>query len=56
MLETLEATAARGDLAGAHLFLADWGYNTEADRLRTGGRIRRLSLPRFAAALEAWPV
>jgi phosphoglycolate phosphatase-like HAD superfamily hydrolase len=56
MLETLEATAARGDLAGTHLFLADWGYNTEADRLRTGGRIRRLSLPRFTAALEAWPV
>jgi phosphoglycolate phosphatase-like HAD superfamily hydrolase len=55
MLETLEATAAREDLAGVRLFLADWGYNTEADRARAGGRVAVLSLPRFTGPLERWP-
>ncbi len=55
MLETLEATAARADVAGVRLFLADWGYNTPADRARVGGRIALLSLARFAAPLETWP-
>jgi phosphoglycolate phosphatase-like HAD superfamily hydrolase len=55
MLETLESTAERADLAGARLFLADWGYNTPADRARVGtGRIRLLSLDRFAAPLASW--
>jgi len=56
MLETLEATAARGNLAGARLFLADWGYNTEADRVRAGGRVAVLSLSRFNGPLERWPI
>jgi phosphoglycolate phosphatase-like HAD superfamily hydrolase len=55
MLETLETTAARADLAGARLFLADWGYNTETERARAGGRITVLSLERFAGPLERWP-
>jgi phosphoglycolate phosphatase-like HAD superfamily hydrolase len=56
MLETLEATAARADVAGVRLFLADWGYNTPADRARTGGgRIALLSLVQFAAPFDAWP-
>jgi phosphoglycolate phosphatase-like HAD superfamily hydrolase len=57
MLETLETTAKRADLAGARLFLADWGYNTPADRahVRTGGRITLLPLARVAAPLEDWP-
>jgi phosphoglycolate phosphatase-like HAD superfamily hydrolase len=57
MLETLETTARRTDLAGARLFLCDWGYNTPADRARVGagGRIALLPLPRFAAPLETWP-
>jgi phosphoglycolate phosphatase-like HAD superfamily hydrolase len=57
MLETLEATATRPELAGARLFLADWGYNTAEDRARAGaaGRVRRLSLDCFAGPLEAWP-
>lgn len=57
MLETLEKTAAREDLAGARLFLADWGYNTPADRARApaSGRISLLSLGHFAAPLQAWP-
>ena len=56
MLETLDTTAQRPDLAGARLFLADWGYNTPEDRARVGreGRIRLLSLDRFAAPLETW--
>jgi phosphoglycolate phosphatase-like HAD superfamily hydrolase len=58
MLETLEATARRPDLAGTRLFLADWGYNTPADRAHlsvTRGRIGLLSLERFVAPLETWP-
>jgi phosphoglycolate phosphatase-like HAD superfamily hydrolase len=57
MLETLEATAKRADVGGVRLFLCDWGYNTPADRARVtggGGRIKLLSLDRFAAPLEAW--
>ena len=55
MLETLEATAARADVAGVRLFLADWGYNTPVDRARTVGRIALLSLAQFAAPFDAWP-
>jgi phosphoglycolate phosphatase-like HAD superfamily hydrolase len=57
MLETLEATAKRADVGGVRLFLADWGYNTPADRARVaaGGRIALLSLQRFAAPLDDWP-
>jgi phosphoglycolate phosphatase-like HAD superfamily hydrolase len=57
MLETLEATARRVDLAGVRLFLCDWGYNTPADRAHVtgGGRIALLSLERFAAPLGTWP-
>jgi len=57
MLETLEATARRADVAGVRLFLCDWGYNTPADRARVAagdGRIRLLSLERFAAPLGTW--
>jgi phosphoglycolate phosphatase-like HAD superfamily hydrolase len=57
LLETLDATAARPELAGARLFLAEWGYNTLEDRARAGAgrRIAPLSLARFAGPLEAWP-
>jgi phosphoglycolate phosphatase-like HAD superfamily hydrolase len=56
MLETLETTARRADLAGARLFLCDWGYNTPADRahVAAGGRIRLLPLARFPSPLEDW--
>jgi phosphoglycolate phosphatase-like HAD superfamily hydrolase len=56
MLETLETTAERPDLAGVRLFLADWGYNMPEERARLGaaGRIRLLSLDRFAAPLASW--
>jgi phosphoglycolate phosphatase-like HAD superfamily hydrolase len=55
LMETLEATASLADLAAARLFLADWGYNTAADRLRAGGRIALLSLEVFTGPLEHWP-
>jgi phosphoglycolate phosphatase-like HAD superfamily hydrolase len=58
MLETLRATASRDDLAGVRLFLADWGYNTPADRAHVtaeAGRVALLSLERFVAPLETWP-
>jgi phosphoglycolate phosphatase-like HAD superfamily hydrolase len=57
LLETLEATATRPELAGARLFLADWGYNTPEDRASVSGsgRVRLLSLEGFAGPLEAWP-
>jgi phosphoglycolate phosphatase-like HAD superfamily hydrolase len=57
MLETLEATARRADLTGTRLFLADWGYNTPADRAHAGagGRITLLPLARVGAPLEDWP-
>ena len=55
MLETLEVTATRADVAGVRLFLADWGYNTAADRARVGGRVALLSLEHFTAPLETWP-
>jgi phosphoglycolate phosphatase-like HAD superfamily hydrolase len=56
MLETLEATAARADVAGVRLFLADWGYNTAADRAHVGGRIALLPLAKFTGPFESWPV
>jgi phosphoglycolate phosphatase-like HAD superfamily hydrolase len=57
MIETLEATASRADLAGARLFLAAWGYNTADDRARVtrGGRITLLSPEQFARPLDDWP-
>ena len=57
MLETLEATSTRPELAGARLFLADWGYNTPGDRASVSGpgRVRLLSLAHFAGPPEAWP-
>ncbi len=56
MLETLEATAERSELAGARLFLVDWGYNTLEERARVGAaaRIRLLSAGTFASPLDSW--
>jgi phosphoglycolate phosphatase-like HAD superfamily hydrolase len=57
MLETLEATAARPELAAAQLFLAGWGYNTPRDRAKASSdpRIRLLPLDRIAGPLDRWP-
>jgi phosphoglycolate phosphatase-like HAD superfamily hydrolase len=57
MLETLETTAQRPELAAARLFLCDWGYNVADDRAHAARhrRVRLLSLAQFAGPLAAWP-
>ncbi len=55
-LKTLRAVQQRPELAAVRLFLADWGYNTEADR-QAGSidpAIALLSLEQFTGSLEAW--
>ena len=55
-LKTLQDVAQEPVLDGAGLFLADWGYNTPADREAAGrdARITLLSLDRFARDFPAW--
>lgn len=56
-LETLQHAATHPDLDDVVLYLAAWGYNTEAARraVRADGRIRLLSLEQFRAGVTAWP-
>ncbi|MBW4697759.1 MAG: HAD family hydrolase [Aphanocapsa lilacina HA4352-LM1] len=56
-LATLEKVARLAELATVRLYLADWGYNTPAERERTraDGRIRLLNLEQFADDFCAWP-
>lgn len=55
-LEALESVAKQEDLNGVELFLAHWGYNTEAvrDSIRNDPRIRLLSLQQFAGDFAGW--
>jgi phosphoglycolate phosphatase-like HAD superfamily hydrolase len=57
LLETLEAVHGTPALAGARLFLADWGYNTLEQRASVGWsrHVRLLSLAAWAAPFSAWP-
>jgi hypothetical protein len=52
----LESVAKQEDLNGVELFLAHWGYNTEAvrDSIRNDPRIRLLSLQQFAGDFAGW--
>ena len=57
MLETLEKIErVQPPLDGLRLFLADWGYNTPAqrDRARRGGRIGVIDLAQVTADLTRW--
>ncbi|OAB60631.1 haloacid dehalogenase [Leptolyngbya valderiana BDU 20041] len=56
-LKTLQSVASQGDLTHLRLYLADWGYNTEAMRqtARESDRVRLLSLSDFARNLADWP-
>ena len=56
-LKTLEEAARDPALDGTGLFLAEWGYNTPADReaARRDARIVSLSLAQFAQDFPAWP-
>ena len=55
-LKTLETVKKQPDLKNVTLFLADWGYNTIADRalVSEDDRIRLLSLEQFAQDFATW--
>ena len=56
-LETLQHVTTHRDLDDVGLFLATWGYNTEAAReaARADRRIRLLDLETFRRGAAAWP-
>jgi len=56
-LETLQHVTSHPDLDDVALFLAAWGYNTEAARAtaRADSRIRLLTLEEFREGLAVWP-
>jgi len=55
-LKTLQLVQQQADLEDVRLFLADWGYNTLAERelAQQNSRIQLLSLAQFAADFSAW--
>ena len=55
-LKALQEVAQQPDLEFVNLFLADWGYNLEGDRILAtqGERIKLLSLERFQQDLTTW--
>ena len=57
LLETLDAVHATPGLAGARLFLADWGYNTLEQRASVAWRphVRLLSLATWSSPFTSWP-
>ncbi|HEU4437930.1 MAG TPA: HAD family hydrolase [Methylomirabilota bacterium] len=56
-LETLQHVTTHADLEDVALYLAEWGYNTDAARARAraDGRIRLLALEQFRAGTAGWP-
>ncbi|MEH1832007.1 MAG: HAD family hydrolase [Nostoc sp.] len=55
-LKTLHLVQQQADLEDVKLFLADWGYNTQAERetAQNDRRIQLLSLSKFAKDFSAW--
>ncbi|MCC5628998.1 HAD family hydrolase [Nostoc sphaeroides] len=55
-LKTLHLVQQQADLEKVKLFLADWGYNTQAEResAQNDPRIHLLSLSHFAKDFSAW--
>ncbi|AVH72447.1 HAD family hydrolase [Nostoc sp. 'Lobaria pulmonaria (5183) cyanobiont'] len=55
-LKTLQLIQQQADLEDVKLFLADWGYNTQAERetAQNDPRIQLLSLSQFAKDFSAW--
>ena len=55
-LKALQQVALQDDLKFVRLFLADWGYNLESDRLAASGneRIQVLSLENFQQDPATW--
>ena len=56
LLKTLHSVEKQKHLADISLFLADWGYNTQAhrDSIQENSRINLLSLKRFEQDFLAW--
>lgn len=56
-LKTLQLVQQQPDLDAVKLYLADWGYNTPAEResAQNDPRIQLLSLSQFAENFSAWP-
>ncbi len=55
-LKTLHLVQQQADFEDVKLFLADWGYNTQAEReaAQNDRRIQLLSLSQFAKNFSAW--
>lgn len=55
-LKTLHLVQQQADFEDVKLFLADWGYNTQAEReaAHNNRRIQLLSLSQFAKNFSAW--
>ncbi|MEH2422381.1 MAG: HAD family hydrolase [Nostoc sp.] len=55
-LKTLQLVQQQADLENVKLFLADWGYNTQAERetAQNDRRIQLLSQSKFAKDFSAW--
>ncbi|BAT53649.1 hypothetical protein NOS3756_26100 [Nostoc sp. NIES-3756] len=55
-LKTLQLVQQQTDLADVKLFLADWGYNTQAERkaAQTDTQIQLLSLSQFVKDFSCW--
>jgi phosphoglycolate phosphatase-like HAD superfamily hydrolase len=55
-IKALQMVQAQPDLDTVQLFLADWGYNTAADRAiaQTDDHLRLLSLIQFAQPFDDW--
>lgn len=56
-LKTLQLVQQQPDLDSVKLYLADWGYNTQAERevAHSDPRIQLLSLSQFDRDFSAWP-
>lgn len=55
-LKTLQEVQEKPDLSDVALFLADWGYNTPAERasIAQDPRIHLISLPQFCQNFSVW--
>ena len=55
-MKTLQLVQQQTDLDNVSLFLADWGYNTQAEReaAENDSRIKLISLAQFARDFSDW--
>ncbi len=55
-VKALQSVQQQPDLGEIKLFLANWGYNTEADRalVSPGGGLQGLTLAQFCGPFETW--